>query len=300
MIRAHEPPELLPIDSTAGSPWVLIPPRARRSFDRVASAGVPFFRSEFGRPLLGVKTGCNSAYVVRVESVDGDIASISAGGRTGLIERAILRPLIRGETLDKWTQASPREYLVWPHDEHDRPRRELPPLARRWLLRFHDVLSVRSDLHGRSPWWSVFRTESASHERPRVVWADFGLSPRATVLDAREPFVALNSCYVASCATSGDAYALATLLNSSLAAAWLNSIAEPARGGYRRYLGWTISLLPIPQDWNRARTLLAPIGERAMHGDIPADDEILSAVLETYRLNLVDVQPLLSWTVDCD
>jgi hypothetical protein len=292
--------EILPVDNTPGSPWVMIPPRARTAFDRIARAGVPFFRSGFGRPLLGVKTGCNSAYIVRVDSIDADVACISAGGRTGLIERNMLRPLIRGETLDKWALTGPREYLVWPHDQHDRPRRELPPLTRRWLLRFHDVLSVRSDLHGRFPWWSVFRTESAAHDKPRVVWADFGLTPRATVLEAGEPFVALNSCYVASCATSGDAYALATLLNSSLAAAWLNSIAEPARGGYRRYLGWTLSLLPIPEDWNHARTLLSPFGYRAMHGDIPTDDEILSTVLDAYQLNLANVQPLLSWTVDCD
>jgi hypothetical protein len=80
----------------------------------------------------------------------------------------------------------------------------------------------------------------------------------------------------------------------------LNSLAEPARGGYRRYLGWTLSLLPIPDDWNRARTLLVPLGERAMRGDIPTDDELLSAVLDAYQLSLTDVQPLLSWTVDCD
>lgn len=299
-IRWSCPRDLLPLDSTSGSPWVLIPPLARRAFDRVARTRVPFFHSDFGRPLLGVKTGCNSAYIVRVESIDGDLASISAGGRTGLIERDLLRPLIRGETLEKWTVAGPREYLVWPHDEHDRPRQALPPLARRWLLPFRDALSARSDLHGRIRWWSVFRTESARNEHPRVVWADFGLTPRATVLEAHESFVALNSCYVVSCATSSDAHALATLLNSSLAAAWLNSIAEPARGGYRRYLGWTMSLLPIPVDWDRARSLLAPLGERAMHGDVPADDEILGAVLGAYELCLTDVQPLLSWTDECD
>jgi hypothetical protein len=294
------PRDLLPFDSTSGSPWVLIPPLARRAFDRVARAGIPFFRSDFGRPLLGVKTGCNSAYIVRVESVDGDVACISGGGRTGPIERDMLRPLIRGETLEKWIATGPREYLVWPHDENDRPRRALPPLARRWLLPFHDVLSARSDLHGRFPWWSVFRTESASPVSPRVVWADFGLTPRATVLEAHEPFIALNSCYVVRCETISDAHTLATLLNSSLAAAWLNSIAEPARGGYRRYLGWTLSLLPIPEDWNRARSLLAPLGERAMGGDIPSNDEILGVTLGAYRLSLTDVQPLLSWTVGRD
>ena len=292
--------ELLPLDDTPGSPWILLPPPARRAFDRVTRAGVPFCQSDFGRPLLGVKTGCNSAFVVRVESLDGDVAHISAGSRTGLIEREMLRPLIRGETLAKWTLTGPREYLVWPHDDRGQPRRSLPPLGRRWLLPLQDALSARTDLHGRLPWWSVFRTEGAANNHPRVVSADFGLTPRAVVLEAHEPHVALNSCYVVSCATSNDAYALATILNSSLAAAWLNSLAEPARGGYRRYLGWTLSLLPIPADWPRGRDLLAPIGERAMQGDVGTDHEILDAVLDAYQLDLVGVQHLLNWTVDCD
>jgi len=232
--------------------------------------------------------------------LDGDVAHVSAGSRNGLIEREMLRPLIRGETLSKWALTGPREYLVWPHDDRGQPRRSLPPLARQWLLPSQDALSARSDLHGRFPWWSVFRTEGAANSQPRVVSADFGLTPRAIVLEAGEPHVALNSCYVVSCATSNDAYALATILNSSLAAAWLNSLAEPARGGYRRYLGWTLALLPIPADWPRARALLAPIGERAMRGDVMPDEEILDAVLNAYQLDLVQVHHLLNWTVDCD
>jgi hypothetical protein len=120
------------------------------------------------------------------------------------------------------------------------------------------------------------------------------------VIDAGEQFVALNSCYVMACPDRGDAHALAALLNSSVAAAWLNSLAEPARGGYRRYLGWTLSLLPIPVSWDRARALLAPLGEQSMRGVIAGDDEILGAVVDAYRLNIKDIQHLLSWTVDCD
>jgi hypothetical protein len=37
-----------------------------------------------------------------------------------------------------------------------------------------------------------------------------------------------------------------------------------------------------------------------MRGDVPADEEILAAVLDAFELDLPDVQPLLSWTVDCD
>jgi hypothetical protein len=150
------------------------------------------------------------------------------------------------------------------------------------------------------PWWSLFRTESASCESPRVIWADFGLAPRAIAVDASNPIVALNSCYVANCGTMNDAHALATLLNGPLVAAWLNTMAEPARGGYRRYLGWTMALLPVPEDWTRARDLLAPLGERAMFGDVPPQDELLDAALRAYGLELPDVEPLLSWMVPCD
>jgi hypothetical protein len=37
-----------------------------------------------------------------------------------------------------------------------------------------------------------------------------------------------------------------------------------------------------------------------MRGDVSADDEILSAVLDAYQLDLVQVERLLRWTVDCD
>jgi methylase of polypeptide subunit release factors len=292
--------ESLAFDSTPGSPWLLLPPRAREAFDTIVKAGARLHETRFGRPLLGVKTGHNRAYMVRLDSVDGALAHVTGDGRTGIIERELLRPLIRGETLHKWRSAATREHIVWTHDAHGQPRRELPPHARRWLAHSHDVLGARSDLHGRFPWWTIFRTESARSDRPRVVWADFGLTPRALVVERGTPLVALNTCYVVRCDESDDALALATILNSQLAAAWLNAVAEPARGGYRRYLGWTVSLLPIPREWARARELLNPLGRRATEGDVPPDDEILHAVLEAYRLDVDDIEPLLSWTFNFD
>jgi hypothetical protein len=293
-------PPALALDDTPGSPWLLLPGPAREAFDRLRDAGIPFAQSRFGRPLLGVKTGCNEAFVVRLDEIDGQVAQISSAGRTGQIEREMLRPLVRGETLAPWSIVGPREYLVWPHCDDSQPLRSLPPLARRWLFSFRDALHNRTDLHGRMPWWTLFRTESASVASPRVIWADFGLAPRAIAVEPGNPIVALNSCYVATCETMTDAHALATLLNGPLASAWLNTIAEPARGGYRRYLGWTMSLLPLPKDWSSAARRLATLGERAMLGDVPPQDEMLAAALSAYGLELRDVQRLLSWTAPCD
>jgi methylase of polypeptide subunit release factors len=299
VVRWRCSPCSLPLDQTPGSPWILLPGPARESFERLRKIGIPFAHC-FGRPLLGVKTGCNEAFVVRLGEVHDRVAHISSGGHTAPIEREILRPLVRGETLTAWSITGPRECLIWPYSEDRQPLRALPPLARRWLLSFHDKLEGRSDLQGRMPWWTLFRTESASAVAPRVIWADFGLTPRAIAVEASDPIVALNSCYVVNCETMKDAHALATLLNGPLVSAWLNTLAEPARGGYRRYLGWTMSFLPLPRDWNRAREQLAPIGERAMLGDVPSQDEMVHAALSAYGLQLRDMEPMLSWMAPCD
>jgi hypothetical protein len=290
----------LPFDETAGSPWILLPGPARESFDRLRTVGLPFARSSFRRPLLGVKTGCNEAFVVRLGEIRESVAYISSGAHTSPIERELLRPLVRGETLGAWSITGPRECLIWPHGEDGQPLRALPPLARRWLQSFDDKLERRTDLHGRLPWWTLFRTESGSAASSRVIWADFGLAPRAIAVEAGDPVVALNTCYVVNCETMKDAHALATLLNGPLLSAWLNTLAEPARGGYRRYLGWTMSVLPLPKEWNRARKELAPLGERAMLGDVPPQDEMLDAALSAYGLRLREVEPLLSWMAPCD
>ena len=290
-------PRRLPVDGSIGSPWLLLPGTARRSFDRVTKAAAPLHISRFGRPMLGVKTGCNDAFLVRLECLDAETARIRAGERHGEIEREMLRPVLRGEAIAPWVAADRSEHIVWTHCGDGTSRRELPLLARRWLWHHRAALAARTDRHLRGRWWSLFRTESAAFDRHRVIWADFGLRPRAIVAAAGDPLVALNTCYVVRCRKMVDAQALAAILNGPLAAAWLNAIAEPARGGYRRYLGWTIAMLPIPDRWNRARRILAPLGERAIEGNPPSDEALLEASLDAYRLDRGEVEPLLSWNV---
>jgi methylase of polypeptide subunit release factors len=301
----HWPFEIdsLPFDKSPGSPWLIMPPEVRAAFERIHHAGKPLGESPLGRPLLGVKTGCNEAFIVRLsveshstQNHDERLAAIESGELSGLVERSLLRPLHRGETIRPWKLQTSPEQIIWTHEEKG-PLRRLEPHAHRWLTRWRRDLERRSDFtpHAHARWWTIFRTESAASSGARVVWSDFGRSPRAAVLDAHDPTVLLNSCYVVPCAKLADAYALAALLNSPLAAAWLNSLAEPARGGYHRYLGWTVALLPLPSDWPRAREILAPIAERAVQGTLPGADTLLGAVREAYRLTAGDVEPLLLW-----
>ena len=105
----------------------------------------------------------------------------------------------------------------------------------------------------------------------------------------------LNTCYVLPCPSRDDALAFAALLNSPLAAAWLDPLAEQARGGYRRYLGWTLALVPVPRDWERARSVLAPLGRAALGGAPPSDEALLAAATAAFDVRSCDVAPLVEW-----
>jgi hypothetical protein len=246
-----------------------------------------------------VKCGFNLAFVVRrIDRTRDEVATIEAAdGQRGVIEASLLRPLARGEGLHPWQPPASEEQIIWTHDDAGRPLDRLPPLASRWFALWRRALSKRSDARGRS-WWALFRIDGARATRPRVLWADLGRTPRATVLRAGDPVVPLNSCYVAHCRDETDALALAALLNSSLADAWLAALAEPARGGYRRFLGWTMALLPVPRDWSRARELMAPVAARLMaepDSARTAGVELLEQCLRAFGLRHGEVAPLLTW-----
>ncbi|HEY0777343.1 MAG TPA: hypothetical protein VGD56_05185, partial [Gemmatirosa sp.] len=86
-----------------------------------------------------------------------------------------------------------------------------------------------------------------------------------------------------------DARAFATLLRSPPIAAWLAALAEPARGGYRRFLAWTVAALPLPSDWPAARTSLAHVSPSANAATLT------HAVASAYSIPPDALAPLLTW-----
>jgi len=292
------PHRRIALDPDPASPWLLAPPLVRDAFDLLADAGIPLVHTPLGPPQLGVKCGLNDAFIVRCTGADSAIATVNDGRRTGRVERSLLRPLLRGEAMAAWRREpnGTDEWILWTHDARGAPLRTLPSLAHAWLARWRSALAHRADARSRGPWWSLFRTAGAGSELARVVWADVGRTPRALVLAPNDPTVALNSCYVLPCRDPRDAHTLAALLNSPLIAAWLALIAEPARGGYRRFLAWTIALLPTPRAWSHARDILAPLAQRAQRGREPDSGELLDATLRAYRVRRSDIEPLLQWT----
>jgi hypothetical protein len=272
--------DLLPFDRSRGSPWILAPEQVRKAFDVVRKSGIPLAESPIGRPLLGVKTGCNEAFLVSSDAP---------------VEPSLLRPVIRGEHAGQWALHEVKERIIWTHDERG-PVKALPPQTAKWLSKWRRDLENRADVRGHHRWWMLFRTEAAASTHARVVWSDIGKAPKAAVIPKGNDAVPLNTCYVARCRDEIDAHLLAVILNSKLAASWAALLAEPARGGYHRFMGWTMSLLPLPKQWADARRILAPVGIAAANGTFPTDDELTQLVLRAYGLVSCDVAPLIEWS----
>jgi hypothetical protein len=295
-------PACLALDDSPGAPWLLLPREVRNAFSALAERGTRLAHTPLGRPLLGVKTGCNEAFIVTPrpgwrEARGEDAASwrIRAGNREDELEPALLRPVVRGEDLRAWRTGETNDAILWTHGDDGNPLERLPRLASHWLSPWRRRLEARTDAARAHLWWSLFRTESADTRRARVVWSDISRVPRAVVLEPGDPTVALNSCYVLPLRSSDEAHAVAALLNSAPVAAWLCALAEPARGGYRRFLGWTLARLPIPTKWDRAVEELAPIGRAAARGEAPDPHTLATAVARAYAIRLPKLEPLMTW-----
>jgi hypothetical protein len=288
----------LGLDAAPGAPWILAPPPVREAFDLLCARGTPLSMAGIGRVTLGVKTGCNAAFVVDAnDDDDSTTLDVRSGTHDGRVDRALLRPVLRGEDVARWGTAPTERRLVYPHDGDGAPITALPAATARWLAPWRPALERRTDARHARRWWSVFRVEAARHDVARVVWSDIAKAPRATVLAPGDRTVPLNSCYTLLAASIPDALAFAALLNAAPVGAWLATIAEPARGGYRRYLAWTIARLPVPADWPRARAILAPIAEAAMAGSPPDARTLALAAADAYRVRLSRLAPLMDW---CD
>lgn len=235
------------------SPWVLAPPTVREILDRMRATGPPLGAQPGRRPSRGVLTGANDLFVgdvLEMKPAD-DRVTVGLASSKVEIEPRHLRPVLRGEDLDAWRFHHSR-VLLWTHDDGGRVLPQLPAAVDTHLRRHRRLLQRRVDLRPGQPYWTIFRASPEKWAR-RVAWRDIAPSPDAVVippevpfLDHRTPLISLNTVYQIAAASGEDAHLLAAVLNSTVARSYLKAIAERASGGYFRFLGWTVALLPFP------------------------------------------------------
>jgi len=238
-------------------PWVL-----SRNAERVSRRLRTDFPTVSDRwtPQLGVKTGADDLF---------------------LFDRAVpgTRPAIRGRDVTSW-HCRPRRYIAWTHGPDgaalSRLSRELTA-----LLAAHEArLRRRSDYRAGPP-WQLFRTALGCAPY-RVVWPDLGR--RLTAAVPASDLVPLNTLYGIATRNAADAAALAALFNSSWLTALARLVADPARGGFRRFNARVVGGLPIPAAGAPVWAELARRGECCE----PADD----LIADVFQLDAADRRAL--------
>ena len=241
LLRWEAPMEsLLSIGVDAREPWMLVPPEMDGVLDAVRTCDASLGATESLRPRRGVLTGCNDAFLLDEE----DTAELFRSSPS-LIED-YSRPVLGGRDISPWEARSDRR-ILWLYDEDLELRGELPRFLWKYLEGHRGALEARSDYRQGQPWWRLFRVQPGI-AGPKVVWRDLSMWMEAAPCMGGE--IPLNTTYYIPCPDPVRAWGLCALLNSSPARAFLWSLAERARGGWRRHFAWVVSSLPMPARWS--------------------------------------------------
>jgi hypothetical protein len=146
-------------------------------------------------------------------------------------------------------------------------------------------LRRRADYRGGAV-WQLFRIRLGVAPF-RVVWSDIGKRLAAAVLD--RDIVPLNTVYGIATREACDAAALAALFNTRWLTALARLVADPARGGFRRFNARVVRSLPVPPSDSAVWNQLAEHGADRE----PADD----LIADVFQLDLADRRTLAADSV---
>jgi hypothetical protein len=230
----------------SAGPWILIP-GAERTMRRLRLSFAAV--RDHWTPQLGVKTGADDLFLLDQE-------------------RPGTRPAVRGRDIGAW-HCRPKRYVLWTHGADGMPLARLSREFSERLSTHEERLRLRADYRGGPP-WQLFRTALglAAH---RVVWPDLGRRLAAVVPPPE--VVPLNTVYGIATREPADSAALAALFNSCWLTALARLVADPARGGFRRFNARVVGGLPVPP---RESSVWADLARRGRRCE-PADDLIADA-----------------------
>ena len=104
------------IPKIPAKPWTLVPADSRGLFDKLD--GVPQRLSDVAETIfVGLQTSADPVYIVPIEREEGPIAYVTEAesSETVPVERALLRPILRGREIQRWGLEWRRLSLIFPY-----------------------------------------------------------------------------------------------------------------------------------------------------------------------------------------
>lgn len=256
----------LSLDSApSGAPWLVLPSRTVAAVREALRAG-PSLSSRF-RPRLGIKTGCNDAFLRPHERA----AELPAPHRLAAIRGADIAPF----------RIRPGSVILAAIGPDGAPLPSAGDDVSAHLEPYAKKLERRTDSRG-CPAWTLFRTDLARRGW-FVLWRDIAPVLMAACLErdqGSEP-VPLNTCYGVSVPDAHAAAWLVALLNSAALRVVAAVLADRASSGAYRFNAAAVGALPTPLHTATDEVqALAAIGKAATRGE-PWDQNELDSL--SYR-----------------
>lgn len=231
-----------PQSALGGGSWELENDLLRGLRDKIMNGHKPL-KEVYGKPLMGVKTGLKSAFVIDQATKDHlctkDPHSVD-----------LLKPLLEGNNLQRWRAESRDLWLIY--IPKNRVNIENFPAIRDWLASYKDRLESRST---EQEWFELQQAQEAyipAMTAPKIMWSDVAADARCH-LDTSGSFVENTGYFLPSNEPGVVAY-----LNSKLAWFTIKALTPKARGGYARFQTQFVEILPFPSSIS-SRTDLADL-----------------------------------------
>lgn len=185
-VAAAKAPALLTTLRREG--WSLEPPGEAALLEKIRRNGVPLVEAAGCRPLYGLKTGFNEAFLIDTATRERLVAADPASA-------AIIKPYLRGQDIDRWQPdwAGLWMIVMKSSSDHSWPWADAPdaadaerlfaaahPALHTHFKRHETALRARQDV-GR--WWWELRPCAyyAAFEQPKIYYVDIAWTPSFSI-----------------------------------------------------------------------------------------------------------------------
>jgi hypothetical protein len=221
----------LPTGSLSADGWSPSGEPARRLMERLEQVSVTLETYVGGKPLRGIITGLNKAFIIDPAVRDRLVAEAERNGE-------IIRPLLVGRDVRRYRIDFEQRYLLWTYKGV--PIERYPAILRH-LSQFQAQLEKRWDKG--DYWWELRAcTYYDRFEQPKIIYPDIATSCRFA-LD-QDGYFASNTTYFIP---RDDAYLLG-ILNSKLGLFCFTELCAGLEGEgptYLRFFGQYIERFPV-------------------------------------------------------
>jgi predicted RNA methylase len=189
---------------------------------------------------VGITTLSDKIYIFPVETIDDTFVKAFPKGRPSVvIEKAILKPIVKGSTL-KHRDEEIKEYILFPFKKvnekniilSEEELNRLFPNAYNYLLSIKEELGKRDNGKPIKPWFNFGRTQSLDNSfGKKIIFSPMNKEPNFILYENEEATLYSGYCIK----YKGDYDNLLSILNSKEMKDYISISSRDFRGGWKAY-----------------------------------------------------------------